>query len=310
MDSKKNDNELIYYLNGKFLPESELLFSPLDRGFLLGDGVFETVKAINSMLFRLPQHYERMVSTARFLEIGKLPALDKVLSIAVELLKRNNLKDAYIRITSSSGKEEGSSPTFFVTARPLKPYPKILYSSGASIIISKYRKCEMTPAAKIKTTSYEENLILRREARHSNCLESVVCNHENFICEGSFSNIFAIIDGRVVTPDRGLPILAGVTRQAVLETCRENNIDVVEDRFFLDDFLSAEEVFLSSTLLDIMPVTKVLTYIEPDKVRDPAMAVKKTHLKTNVIGTGKPGPITAKLMKLFRQKIDLECRSK
>ncbi|MCL5985403.1 MAG: aminotransferase class IV [Actinobacteria bacterium] len=309
MDSGENDNELVCYLNGNFVPESKLLISPLDRGFLLGDGVFETVKAMNSVPLRFPQHYERMATTARFLEIEKLPTLDEVASIVIELLNRNNLKDAYIRITASSGREDSSSPTLFVMARPFKPYPKTLYSSGASIIISRYRKYELTPAAKIKTTSYEENLILRREAGYYGCLESVVCNHENFVCEGSFSNIFAIIDGRVVTPDRDLPILAGVTRQAVIETCRENNIDVVEDRFFLDDFLSAEEAFLSSTLLDIMPIAKALTYPEYDKSSGPALTIKKIHLKTNVIGTGKPGTVTMKLMKLFKQKINLECRS-
>ena len=308
MDLKKNDDELIHYLNGKFLLESELSISPLDRGFLLGDGVFETLKALNSIPLQFSQHYERMACAARFLEINEYPAPVEVRNIIIELLKRNNLKDAYIRITISSGREEGSSPTFFVMTKPLKPYPKILYDNGASIIISRYRKYELTPAAKIKTTSYEENLILRREAKSFSCFESVVCNHENFVCEGSFSNVFTIMDRRVVTPDIDLPILPGVTRKVVIEICQENCIDVVEDRFFLEDFLSAEEIFLSGTLVDIMPVTKVLTYPQYDKASGPAQGIKKTEMKTNVISSGKPGPITMKLMKLFKLKINKECK--
>lgn len=303
INSVKKESKLTFFLNDEFVFEDDLFISPLDRGFQFGDGVFETIKAVNSVPFRLPQHYERMISTAKFLDIIEVLSLEKVANIISELIKRNDLINAQIRLTISSGKEGSSSPTFLVSAKPFKPYPEKLYQDGAIIINSKYRKCELTPAARIKTTSYEENLILRREAKSLDCLESVVCNHDNFICEGSFSNVFAIIDGKVVTPDDDLPILPGVTRQTVIEICKENAIEVMEDRFFLEDFLSAEEVFLSSTLMDIMPVIKVLTYPEHDRTSGSA-------LKINVIGTGKPGPITTKLMKLFEQKINVECGHK
>ena len=299
----KDKREPIFFINNEFTSEDNLFISPLDRGFLSGDGVFETIKAVNSIPFRLPQHYKRMISATKFLNIGKVPPLEKVTEIISELIKRNDLINAAIRITISSGKENSSLPTFFVSARPFKPYPKKLYQYGATIINSKYRKCELTPAAKIKTTSYEENLVLRREANSFNCLDSIVCNQNNFVCEGSFSNVFAILDGKILTPDDGLPILPGVTRQTVIEICNENAIEIKEERFFLDDFLSAEEVFLSSTLMDIMPVTKILTYSERHKTSSPV-------LKTDIIGTDKPGSITTKLMKLFEQKIKDECGNK
>ena len=299
----KKESKLTFFLNDEFVSEGDLFISPLDRGFQFGDGVFETIKAVNSVPFRLPQHYERMISATKFLGIIEVLPLEKVADIISELIKRNDLINAQIRLTISSGKEDCSPPTFLVSTKPFKPYPEKLYQDGAIIINSKYRKCELTPAARIKTTSYEENLILRREAKSLGCLESVVCNHDNFVCEGSFSNVFAIIDGKVVTPDDDLPILPGVTRQTVIEICKENAIEVMEDRFFLEDFLSAEEVFLSSTLMDIMPVIKVLTYPEPDRTSG-------SVLKINVIGTGKPGPITTKLMKLFEQKINVECGHK
>lgn len=295
MVNEKTENELIYYLNGDFALESKLIISPLDRGFLLGDGAFETIKAKNTKPFRLPQHCERLFATADFIGISNLPPFKKIEEVVRELLQRNRLIDAQIRITVSSGIEDNPSPTIFIMTKPLHPYPVHRYEQGARVLLSRYRKYELTPAAQLKTTSYEENLILRREANNFNCIDAIILNHENFVCEGSFSNVFAVIDGRLITPDTGLPILPGVTRQAVIEVCRDNDIEVVEDRFFLEDFLSAEQVFLTSTLMDIMPITSVLE-------------IHHTSMQRHIIGNGFPGGLTFNIMKLLQQKIDLECK--
>jgi branched-chain amino acid aminotransferase len=279
-------------LNGEWVSRSDASISVYDGGWLHGAGLFETMRAENGRVFRLRNHLDRLCASAERLlaplDRGDLPDVEDVQGI----LDRNGLKSARLRLTVSSGDvSAGAIPdarrlTIALTAAPLTPYPEAYYQSGVSVIISPYRQSPSDPLAGHKSTCYLPRLLALQAASSVDCLEALWFTTENRLAEGSISNIFVVKDSRIRTPPLETPVLPGIARGCVLELCDEDGVEVRQDPIHVDDLLDADEVFLTNTIMQVMPVRAV---------------------ERRAIGDGRPGPLTADLRRKFHQCVAREC---
>jgi len=278
------------YLNGAITSLQQAAISIMDYGFLYGYGLFETVRAYHGKVFRLEAHLQRLIASAWLLGIQVDEAsLIKAVNI---VLQANHLEDARIRITVTAG--EGSlipdlasciHPNVLVTAVSYKPYAESVYQNGFSIITSSLRCSSRSLLPGIKSTSYLENMLMRREARIKGADEAICLNEKGTLAEGSTSNIFMAYGGTVKTPPLESGILPGITRKLLLDLIKILSISIEEAEIYPGDLRQCEEVFLTNSLIGVMPVTR---------------------LDSLLVGTGKPGPITTRLMAEYRNLIERE----
>lgn len=285
------------YLNGDIVPADAARISVFDAGFTHAAGLFETFRVYRRKPFRLMPHLDRMFASAAALELI-VPCNAGELARAVDdLLAANDLTDARMRITLTPGSvprpglitpagEAEHHPTVLITSQPLQPYPPELYRFGMRACISPYRTSRLDPLAGHKTLSYLPRLLSMRDAQQRSCQESLWFNSDNLLAEAAFSNAFVVHDGRLLTPPTSTPVLPGITRQAVIEVARAGSVDVAEAPIDINMLLAASEVFLTASVLEIMPVT----------------AIEK-----HTVGDGAPGPTTGKLTKMFADLVATEC---
>jgi len=248
------------YLNGAFLNEADAALSPEDRGFLYGEGLFETLAAYGGNIFRLAKHLHRLRRSSAALGIPVPPGNEQAGAVFGELMERNGLSDAYLRITLSAGRARGMvprepvEPTVFAIARPLKRYPPDLHERGARIVTTRYY---LGPLSRHKTLSYCTNTLARREAVEKGADEAVLFDRGGNPAECSASNLFVVKGGCVSTPAPDSGILPGITREEVIGICRDEGIPVEERIVLLDQLRSADEVFLTNTLMGVLAVASV-----------------------------------------------------
>ncbi|HYE99172.1 MAG TPA: aminotransferase class IV [Planctomycetota bacterium] len=231
------------WLDGRFVPEDQAFVRATDPGFLHGRGVFETLRACGGVPFRLADHLDRLAASAAHFRIpAAKPPLDAVIR---ELCDRNTLPDAAVRITLSAGGH------LLVTARRREPPPEAWLRDGAEVMLAPWRRDLRAPLAGHKTLSYLENVLTHEEARRRNCADALYVGLRGELIEGCVTNVFLVLDGRLVTPRLVPGILPGVTRKVVLELekTRERTVRA-------KDLLRAEEAFLTNSLLEIVPVQK------------------------------------------------------
>ncbi len=272
---------MIVYLNGNFVEEEKAKISPFDHGFMLGMGVFETLRAYNGKIFALDKHLKRMEKGASFL---KIPFPQNISGTLYLLLEKNKLTDAYVRVTLSRGEEktfrqDPSSPNIFAYALPFTGYPERIYSQGVHLKILPVRIVKSL-LHEIKTTSNLENIYYRLWLEEKGFDEGLFLSTQEEILEGTASNIFLLKNGKLFTPARN--VLFGITREIVIDLANEAGIEVREESLHLSELFKAEEVFLTSTLIEVAPVTQV----EGEK-----------------IGSGVPGEVTLKLLAKYREKV-------
>ncbi len=252
------------FLNDKIVEGTDSHLSTVDRGFLYGDGLFETIRTYNKKPFRLEDHVVRLSNSARFLEIPFNYTLQQISEILEELLIKNDLNNAYVRMTLSRGAEvngffpaEKCAPTFIVYTRPVVSYPLLLYETGMLLITSSIRRSTTCPISKHKTLNYLTNYIIKKEAMKRAAHDAIILNTSDYVTECTVSNIF-IVEGRtVLTPSINACILPGITRKVVLELCKARDISVSEELFNLKKVLGADEVFITNSIMEIMPVSRI-----------------------------------------------------
>ena len=252
------------------------LISALDHGFTVGDGVFETLKTKNGNAVLLDRHLQRLKKSADLLEIST-PELDAVKIAILEVLAQSEAKNAQLgrlRVTVTSGSGElgsarGNGWTLVVVWSQAKPWPV-----SADVVISEVVRNERSPLSGAKTTSYAENALALHRAKKLGASEAILLNLKGNVCEGTGSNIFIVKNGVIITPPVSDGILAGITRDAVIESIPKH-LRFSQLSFTKEDLLGADEVFLTSSTRDIQPVTRVDTV------------------------EYKIGPITAELLKNF-----------
>ena len=252
------------FLNKTIVPESDAVVSVYDRGFLYGDGIYETMRAYNGVVFMLEKHLERLGRSALLTRLD-IPETGFITDAVCRTMEANKLSDAYIRVTVSRGKgpigldpELCKEPTFVVITEDFREYPGHLYSDGVKLVIAKTRRNLVSAInPRIKSLNFLNNIFAKMEAKEGGAYEAVMLNAEGLIAEGTVSNIFFVKDNVLCTPALDVGVLDGITRELVISLAKKNDIRVSEGKFYPADLFNASEVFFTNTTSEIMPVSQV-----------------------------------------------------
>jgi len=278
------------YLNGDIVPAAEAAIGVFDSAVMHGASVFTTMLARNGVVFRLDRHLARLMDTAAKMCLRTSATADSLAAATGQLLAANGLADARVRITLSPGSTRGdkdSPATTLITADPLGRPPADWYDKGISVVVSSFRQFRGDPLGGYKTGCYFSRILARQEAAAKGAEEAIWYTQDNLLAEACFCNVFLVVGGGVMTPPRDTPVLPGIVREAVLELCEELGIARQEATpLTVRQMLSAEEMFLTSSVSGIRPVARV-----------------ERHL----VGQGKPGEITRRLMAAYKELLETEC---
>lgn len=277
---------MIIYLDGRFVSEEEAKISVFDHGLLYGDGVFEGIRAYNGKLFRLDDHIDRLYDSARTINLEIPIQKEEFKELIKETLRRNGLKDAYVRPVVTRGKgdlgldpRKCPRPTLFIIATQWGAMYGDLYEKGLSAITVSVRRnpAEALPP-NAKTLNYLNNILAKIECNVKGGDEAIFFDTNGYLSEGSGDNIFVVKNGVIYTPPT-LNNLRGITRQVALECASRLGIQCIERNMGYYDLYTADEVFVTGTAAEVAPIVQI------DGRR---------------IGDGRPGAITKQLMEAFR----------
>ncbi|OIQ60092.1 branched-chain-amino-acid aminotransferase [Moorella thermoacetica] len=279
---------LIIYLDGEYVDEEEAKLSVFDHGLLYGDGVFEGIRAYYGRVFRLKEHIDRLYDSARHINLDPGLSKEEMTRVVLETCRRNNLRDAYIRLVVTRGKgdlgldpRKCPRPSIFCIAAAIELYPAELYEKGLELVTLGTRR--NSPDAldpRIKSLNYLNNIIAKMEATRAGAPEGLFLNKEGYVAEATGDNIFIVKNGQLITPPPFVGLLEGITRNAVMELAAKAGIPVYEKVFTRHDVYVADECFLTGTAAEAIPVVKV---------------------DGRPIGNGQPGPITRDLIARYRE---------
>jgi len=253
-------SERLAWVNGRLVGESEAALSLLERGLTLGDGVFETMLAAGTNIFRPTEHLERLAQGAALLAID-LPPAEHLLAAVLDTVSANRLPAAVVRLTVSRGPDPGRgldvspglAPTVIVRATEYKP--KSLAEPGLAAVLSSIRRNESSPLSRVKCLSYADNVLARLEARRRGADEAILLNTAGEVCCASAANLFVVKGGTLTTPPVESGALPGVTRRCVLELAAARGVAVREAPILPEDLWAADEVFLTNTVVGIVSLT-------------------------------------------------------
>ncbi len=275
------------YLNGKFVAKEDAKVSVFDHGLLYGDGAFEGIRSYDGLVFRLEEHINRLYETAHTLLIDIPLTRPQMTQAVVDTLKENKLRDAYIRLIVTRGegdlgldpKKCFGHPSIIIITDKITLYPKELYESGMAIItVPTVRNHPEALNPQLKSLNYLNNILAKIEASNSGFSEAIMLDGSGYVAECTGDNIFIVKNGVISTPARGR--LKGITRDVVLELAESCGLKVFEGPFTRHEVYNAEECFLTGTAAELIPVVKV---------------------DGRVIGSGKPGEVTRKMLSLFKE---------
>lgn len=284
------------YLNGEYVPKEQAKISVFDHGFLYGDGVFEGIRAYGGRVFKLTEHVKRLYESARGISLAIPLTPRQIEEAVVASVRKNELHDAYIRLVVSRGvgdlgldPRKCPRPQVIIIADTISIYPEELYETGLKVVTSSVRRndpCALDP--RIKSLNYLNNILAKIEANTAGVPEAIMLNAQGYVCECTGDNLFIVKNGILLTPSTWIGILEGITRDAVIECAREESLPVEEAAFTLFSIYTSDECFLTGTAAEVIPVTKV---------------------DGRVIGNGKAGPITRRLITRFREYVTREAAS-
>lgn len=277
------------WINGKFVPESEATISVFDHGLLYGDGCFEGIRVYNRRIFKRRSHVERLFRSAESLRL-KIPySRDEIEDALIAGVRVNGIKGGYIRPVVTRGQGnlglnpfQCERPNIIIITASIQLYPPELYETGMKIVLANRPRVDrraLDPS--IKSLNYLNNIMAKVESIDAGVLEAVMLNNDGYVAECTGDNIFGIKDGRVYTPPVSAGILEGITRNFVIEICRDLGVPCEERLFGIDELRQADECFVTGTAAEIMSVT---------------------HIDDATIGTGAPGEVTSRLLAEFRSR--------
>ncbi|MGE5482515.1 MAG: branched-chain-amino-acid transaminase [Bacteroidota bacterium] len=279
---------LLIYLDGRLVPKEEAKVSVFDHGLLYGDGVFEGIRLYSGRIFRLEQHLDRLYESAASICLTIPLTREEFKQAMIETVRANNLQDGYIRPVVTRGVGDLGldpvrcpRPTVFIIASSIQLYPESLYEQGVRIgTVSTRKNAPDSLNSRVKSLNYLNNILAKLEANNAGFAEALMLNHQGLVAECAADNIFAVRQGAVLTPPTYMGALAGITRQVVLELAPSLGYRAAEAVLTLHDLYTAEEVFMTGTAAEIVPVVEI---------------------DGRPIGTGKPGPVTPRLRAAFRE---------
>jgi D-alanine transaminase len=278
--------EGIAYLDGVFMPIEKAKVSIEDRGFQFSDGVYEVIKTYEGTPFACEAHLDRLERSLNMLCLPLPGSRQELEGLVYEAVNESGLTDAmiYLQITRGYAPRnhdfpDNVKPTLVLTVRPFRPIPEKLHENGVSAITTRderWLRCD------IKSTCLLANVLAKDKATRAGAFEAILVRDDFRVTEGTTSNAFIVRSGRLHTAPCGNWILSGVTRAIALNLARREGIPIVEDFFNPQVLMSADEVFITNTSIEVMPVVAV---------------------DRHPIGNGKPGDVTRHLAKLFKEEV-------
>lgn len=286
----------IVYLNGKLIPRSQARISVFDHAFLYGYGLYETMRAYRGRVFLLERHMKRLLDSAIEIGLGSGLAGIDLGKACMDTLKASGLNEARLRLTVSSGevdtvpwREIGSVLNVVVTARLYTPFPAEKYTEGFKAGVASVYRCRSL-ISRMKSVNYLASALARREALAAGLDEALLLNDAGFIAEGGGSNVFFVRGSGLVTPSLESGILPGITREVVIELAGGLGIGIDEVDVRLADLESFDEAFLTNSMIEVMPL----------------VSVRDDKGQTVIIGSGRPGVVTKRLMAAYKERVDRE----
>ena len=281
------------YLNGELVPPERATVSVFDHGLLYGDGVFEGIRIYNGRIFRLHEHLHRLYDGAHAIYLEIPMAVEEMQQAVVETVRANELREGYIRLVVTRGPgdlgldpRKCAKPTVFIIADDIALYPQRYYDEGLHVITCSTRR--NSPEAldpSIKSLNYLNNIMGKIETIHAGVPEGIMLSSDGYVAECTGDNLFVVQHGRVLTPPVSVGNLAGITAAVAMELLRGMAVPVVVENFRILTVYSADELFLTGTAAEIIPVVKV---------------------DGRQIGDGKPGPLTHQLHERYHELTQVE----
>jgi len=283
--------ELSIYIDGKFYPKSEAKVSVYDHGLLYGDGVFEGIRAYDGVVFKLKEHIDRLYTSAHTIMLNIPLSKEKMTRAVLDTLKKNKLKDAYIRLVVTRGvgdlgldPRKCSKATIIVITEPtISLHSKEKKEKGITTMITWVKRDPVDATThEVKSLNYLNSVLAKIESNVSGVDEAICLDKTGFVCEGVAENVFIVKEGKVITPPTSTGALRGITRNAVMKLVEKLRYPLVERNITPNELFTADEVFLTGTAAEIAPVREV---------------------NRRTIGNGKLGPITKRLMQEFDKMV-------
>ncbi len=278
------------WLDGQLVDRADAKISVYDHGLLYGDGVFEGIRVYAGRLFECDTHLRRLYDSAKAIRLVIPIDVDAMKAAIEQTVAVNKFTDCYVRLVVTRGVGDlGINPrnsgkaSIFIIADTIHIYPREMYEKGIAVITASYiRNHPNATSPRIKSLNYLNNILAKIEANDAGVSEAIMLNHEGNIAECTADNLFLVRNGQVQTPQSTDGILQGVTRAVIMRLCVENGIDCVERTLQRYDVYVADEMFVTGTGAEVMPVTKV---------------------DGRVIGCGTVGPITSRIIDLFHKHV-------
>ena len=275
------------FIDGKYLDERNAKISVFDHGLLYGDGIFEGIRAYNGRVFKLKEHIDRLFCSAKAILLEIPMSHAALMKATVATIRANKLHDCYVRLVVTRGvgnlglnPRSCKKPTVIIIAGKIQVYPPSLYERGMDIVtVPTTRNLHSALNPAIKSLNYLNNILAKIEANNAGVEEAVMLNSEGFVAECTADNLFIVKNGELFTPPLSAGALYGITRQTVIELAQAAGLKVSEPNLTRYDLFNADECFLTGTGAEIMPVIKI---------------------DGRVIGSGKPGALTRKLVEDYR----------
>jgi branched-chain amino acid aminotransferase len=279
------------YLNGEFVTKENAKVSVFDHGFLYGDGIFEGIRIYGGNIFKCKEHLERLYDSAKSITLNIPLTIEEMEQAVVETIRRNGLRDGYIRLVVSRG--DGNlgldpnrclRPNIVIIVEQLQLYPEEAYKNGLTIVsVSTKRNIPDALNPKIKSLNYLNNILAKIQSNIVGAGEALMLNSEGYVAECTGDNIFIVKNGVIYTPPTYIGALEGITRAAIIELCEKLGYVLKEEPFALHDVYVADEVFLTGTAAEVIAVREV---------------------DSRIIGEGKAGPITTHLLEEYRKIVN------
>jgi branched-chain amino acid aminotransferase len=283
--------ELSIYIDGKYYPKSEAKVSVYDHGLLYGDGVFEGIRAYDGVVFKLKEHIDRLYMSAHTIMLNIPITREEMMQAVVDTLKKNKLKDSYIRLVVTRGVGDlGLNPrkcpkaTIIIITEPtISLHSKDKKEKGITTMITWVKRDPVDATShEVKSLNYLNSILAKIESNAAGVDEAICLDKTGFVCEGVAENVFIVKEGVVFTPPTSTGALRGITRNVVIKLLEKQGHPLIERNITPNELFTADEVFLTGTAAEITPAIEV---------------------NKRIIGNGKVGPITKRLIQEFDKMV-------
>jgi len=284
------EKELLICIDGKYYPKSQAKVSVYDHGLLYGDGIFEGIRAYNSVVFKLKEHIDRLYRSARVIMLQIPPTKEEMIKAVLETLRKNNLRDAYIRLVVTRGvgdlgldPRKCPKPTVIIITDVIKLHSGAAKEKGIRAMIVWVKRDPVDATShEVKSLNYLNSILGKIEANIAGFDEAICLDKNGHVSEGVAENLFIVQNGKVITPPTSTGALVGITRDVVMKLAEKLGYKATEKTITPTDLFTANEAFFTGTAAEIVPIVEV---------------------NKRMIGDGKPGPITRQLMQEFEKLV-------